>query len=501
VQAITDNPKEKEIAVKLFNNTVVHSSSEHRLVTYNRGHVAASDITEEDWLVIDKAILFEDKDYTIDMKDFSDRFDDTYVWNYMGFSPKAGVSINSVMAELGESKKIVETAIKVFLDGATSTSERVGKVVDYLQFVDYHRPRVKINRFIPFNQDLARLFGYYVAEGSNEAGKSIELCFHIKEKEYVGDVLYLVRKFFGVEGQTKARENKIEIRFRSSILSKLFSRMCGVHAVNKHIPLLCLQHRNKAKEFIKGYWRGDGSYAKGVFSVSTASPRLSREFSWLLTGFDIFTKSHRKSNPKNPAWNIVINGEDFNKFASVIDEEYRHNSFKEKKYLKRFKDFFVIKVKDISSSVATGRYYDIQVEGIQHFVAEGVLVHNSTVEGMATRTPLIFPRNTALPEILGEDRGLLVDSGHDIEHFTVLPHDNEVVRPLMSIQDMTDKMELLYKDEVLRMELAENGYNWVTNNLVWEKNVVPLWLDVLEEAVESLNKPVDENYISNVLEI
>ena len=122
-------------------------------------------------------------------------------------------------------------------------------------------------------------------------------------------------------------------------------------------------------------------------------------------------------------------------------------------------------------------------------------------EAMATKTPVISPDNTACTEIIGEDRGLLVKSGHDLEHFTVLPHDNEVIRPIISVQDMADKLSLLYEDEVLRMELAENAYNWVTNNLVWGKHIVPKWAALIEEAVAVLHDDKTTHEIRSAVEI
>ena len=110
------------------------------------------------------------------------------------------------------------------------------------------------------------------------------------------------------------------------------------------------------------------------------------------------------------------------------------------------------------------------------------------VEAMACKTLVISPNNTACTEIVGEDRGLLVKSGHDIDHLEIMMYDNEVLRPVVNVQDLVDKLELAYNDEVLRMKLAENGYNWVRNTLVWENNIVPLWEVIFEEAMEMKNK-------------
>lgn len=112
----------------------------------------------------------------------------------------------------------------------------------------------------------------------------------------------------------------------------------------------------------------------------------------------------------------------------------------------------------------------------------------STTESLSTETPVLFPDNTASSEIIGKDRGLLIKSGHTVGHFVVLPNDNEVVRPIISIEDMVDKLELLYNDEVLRHRLAENGKKWVDENLVWDKHIVPKWKEIIDEAVRSLEE-------------
>jgi len=116
------------------------------------------------------------------------------------------------------------------------------------------------------------------------------------------------------------------------------------------------------------------------------------------------------------------------------------------------------------------------------------------VEAMAAKTPIISPNNTSCTEIVGEDRGILVPSGHDLEHFVVLPHDNEVVRPIMSVQGMVDALERLYNDEVLRLRLAENGYNWVHNNLVWDTHIVKQWESIVEEAANSLRAAAEDDF-------
>jgi glycosyltransferase involved in cell wall biosynthesis len=123
------------------------------------------------------------------------------------------------------------------------------------------------------------------------------------------------------------------------------------------------------------------------------------------------------------------------------------------------------------------------------------------VEAMAAKTAVISPRNTACTEIIGSDRGLLVDSGHDVEHFIFLPHDNEVMRPIVSVSDMAKKMKMMYDDDVLRMTCAENGYKWVTNNLIWDKHIVPMWENIFDEMIKSIDEETkqDGSVINNAM--
>lgn len=107
----------------------------------------------------------------------------------------------------------------------------------------------------------------------------------------------------------------------------------------------------------------------------------------------------------------------------------------------------------------------------------------STTEAMATKTPVVMPNNTSLPEICGKDgeRGLLADSGKTLsEHFVLGINDKEVSRPLTNIDSMVEKMIRVYdhKDEASKM--ANRAYEWV-KTITWEE-IAKQWLKVFEEA-------------------
>jgi len=70
----------------------------------------------------------------------------------------------------------------------------------------------------------------------------------------------------------------------------------------------------------------------------------------------------------------------------------------------------------------------------------------SWIEAMSTKTPVIMPKNTALVENITEDRGYLVESGTSHGLFTILPHDNEVVRPVVDTDKLVETMLHVYNN-------------------------------------------------------
>lgn len=105
-------------------------------------------------------------------------------------------------------------------------------------------------------------------------------------------------------------------------------------------------------------------------------------------------------------------------------------------------------------------------------------------EAMATKTPVIMPRNTALIEAIDEDKGYLVNSGTNPSLHTVLPHDNEVIRPLVDVEDMAEKMIYVMDNYEEALTRAERAYEWVTKELLWGAKgpIVQRWIEIFDEA-------------------
>jgi len=112
----------------------------------------------------------------------------------------------------------------------------------------------------------------------------------------------------------------------------------------------------------------------------------------------------------------------------------------------------------------------------------------SWIEAMATKTPVIMPANTALIENITEDRGYLVRSGSNESLYTVIPHDNEVIRPLVDVDHLVETMLHVYNNQEEAKQKAETAYNWVTTELNWQTGVVPKWVKFFDKAYADLQK-------------
>jgi len=106
----------------------------------------------------------------------------------------------------------------------------------------------------------------------------------------------------------------------------------------------------------------------------------------------------------------------------------------------------------------------------------------SWLEAMAVNRPVIFPDNTALTENLADGRGLLVKSGEDWDHHTVICNDFEVVRPVTNLDDLVEKMIYCIDNPEEMKEMSNKAYKWVLKNLNWD-DVVSRFIKVFDNSL------------------
>jgi glycosyltransferase involved in cell wall biosynthesis len=147
-------------------------------------------------------------------------------------------------------------------------------------------------------------------------------------------------------------------------------------------------------------------------------------------------------------------------------------------------DFKGLPVEDVN------RAYNISDLTISTTLGEG---HGlSLTESMATKTPVLFPSNSAITEIIGknEERGFLAKCGSTKSEYIHLHGlDDDPPRPLVNIESMVEKMLYIWKnrDSEEVKKKVENAYLWTQNN-TWKKIFERQWLPIFKKAIEELEK-------------
>jgi glycosyltransferase involved in cell wall biosynthesis len=105
----------------------------------------------------------------------------------------------------------------------------------------------------------------------------------------------------------------------------------------------------------------------------------------------------------------------------------------------------------------------------------------SSIEAMAVKKTVLFPRNTSMVEIIGENEeyGYLCKSGETINDWICLgAPDNNLLRPVTDCLDMAERIQYIYEHQDEAKAKAELAYQRVWT---WEQ-VGEQWKDVFNKA-------------------
>lgn len=252
----------------------------------------------------------------------------------------------------------------------------------------------KIPRRIPFSENMAKLLGFYIAEGwsrLSERESAVGFGFNSKETEYAQEVQCLLKDIFDLESKLVFHKirNSLQVIGYSRIVGEFLAVLCGKGAENKHIPNEVVKHGQDdlVKILIAYMFRGDGHKSESSKTItvkySTTSPRLASQLRLLLARFGYWTTVlKREKHPENWAteYSVKLSGKqllnwnfDFPAFPLAQKDQkfYRNDSFyTDKRYI-------YLKIKDVRRLNYQGKVYDVTVAPDRSYVANSVAIHNS----------------------------------------------------------------------------------------------------------------------------
>ncbi|MFH0973406.1 MAG: LAGLIDADG family homing endonuclease, partial [Candidatus Micrarchaeota archaeon] len=131
---------------------------------------------------------------------------------------------------------------------------------------------------IAVSQSLCRLLGYYASEG--HFSDCVALTFGPHEQEYASDAARCAKECFGVRSSTQKASHFIRVTFGGKLLQSIFEKIfeCGRGAENKRVPWLVFNApADCKKEFLRGYFRGDGQLSYSERGCRLSAVTVSRK--------------------------------------------------------------------------------------------------------------------------------------------------------------------------------------------------------------------------------
>ncbi len=250
----------------------------------------------------------------------------------------------------------------------------------------------KIKKIIKIDERFCRLLGYFLSEGYLIKDFAIGFSFHNKEKEYIQEVISIIKEYFGFEitNIDSRRKNQHDLVFSSKLLNSFFRNFYFENkkrANSKFIPKeFTLLPVKKLAEIFRGWWRGDTGY--------TISRQLANQMKTICLklgiipsiSFDSIQKYEKRGkhfigNRKiEPRHDLIIfsNLSFFEEDFGMLDEEC-FNKFVNKLNRKHGwmdKDNIYLPVKEIKEETYLGEVYNLEVEEDNSYVSEFACVHN-----------------------------------------------------------------------------------------------------------------------------
>ncbi|MFQ6085871.1 MAG: DEAD/DEAH box helicase [Candidatus Bathyarchaeia archaeon] len=152
-------------------------------------------------------------------------------------------------------------------------------------FFSYIGSRHKVPIKIPINQELLRLIGYYIAEGSMDGDNyRVSFALNSEEKRYVEDICKCTGRLFHFKPSVDERRNVTYIDICDKVAYLLFSKVLNLPrgAKRKKVPHMVFNVRQKLqREFLKSLIRGDGFFGPRI-DYTTSSRLLASDLLYLL---------------------------------------------------------------------------------------------------------------------------------------------------------------------------------------------------------------------------
>jgi intein/homing endonuclease len=243
------------------------------------------------------------------------------------------------------------------------------------------------------------IIGFYLAEGfqskkgnyhHNDKGKNkkrsgIVFCTHVKETEYHEKIRQWAAEIgVSVCERKSSKTNGYTLVINNATLAELFFSFCGEHSFNKKLHPDLINMNNKfLADVLDGFWCGDGSKTnyKTRFESTTCSFDLASQLYLIAGRLGLCPKINVQKpakGSKHTAYRVTY-------LRTETDRLIKNTKFKVEG------NHSLYRLDEVERIRYDGTVYNLEVEGDNSYIANGVAVHNC-VKPMTTG--LVYPRLT-----------------------------------------------------------------------------------------------------------
>ena len=351
-----------------------------------------------------------------------------------------------------------------------------------------HLTTKKIPRYIRFNEDFARLLGYYIAEGwSRLAERECAVGFGLSKAEtnYAKEIVSLIDRIFSLESSIVLHKTRysLQVICYSRIVGEFLAALSGKGANNKQIYSKIITHGKSelVKILIAYLFRGDGHAGNKekttTIKYTTTSKVLASQLRLLLARFgywaSIIVRKHKQNSNWHPEFAVKLSGKqlldwnaDFLDFPIGIKPQkfFRNDSF--------FVDdrYIYLKIRSIFKFQHTGKVYDITVPEDTSYVGNAIAIHNSAAGSLVAyclkitnidpiHHGLLFerflnPERKSMPDI---DTDFCPDRRGDMIKYVTQKYGEANVAQIITFNRMTSKAVLKDVGRVLGINFDDQN--------------------------------------------
>jgi len=246
---------------------------------------------------------------------------------------------------------------------------------------------------LQFTPELARLIGYYLAEGSSDRYR-VSFDFHKKEENIARDIAAGAERIF--EGQVSFRPDNRSQGLKlviDSVRVATFFNQFGTMCDKKLLPSWALQIPQSLQgEVIKAAYLGDGHYSNkyypymhsNYFVIRSTSRILANQYTYILNRLGIVASVCKNiQKDRKDCYSVTVHTPYIEKMSKLTGVEAKNSPGYSHSYVKMTEDMVMSPVVDISvENVRDLNVMNLEVEEDNSFVASNQVVHNCVFCGL-----------------------------------------------------------------------------------------------------------------------